>query len=706
MSDVLPAKPRRARLGLSAKLYMAIGGAVTLTLAASVVAWFAFVELGQHQRRITREHIPSIADSLRLAGQSNLIAATAPALASAATEPERQMAITALRRQGKALEELIGRLAIQITRQTVATEDHALITAIGKAATSLRTLLERLDRSVSQQLALRAELAARIDEGAVLHRELIEELTPLLDDATLYLATGFRSLYDQAPQPPEMRFNERTILTYAAMSDLSIDANLIGVLLAEATDLQDATLIPPLIDRFQSAADRFEAALNTIGAGGLLSVKTLSDELIELGLGPDNVYALRRALLNEAASSEALVAEAHTQVAGLTERVDTLVGHVEARTTQAVAASNRAIDIGETVLLTLNIVSILGAFLIGWFYVRRQITAPVVRITDAAAAFEAGRYDPGSLAPVRERGDELGDLARTFSAMAAEVQTRTETLDRLVAERTRELNDKNALLEEANQRMDAELSIARSLQAAMLPQRLPENPGYAGKATMVPAREMGGDFYDFFSLGRNRVGLVIADVSGKGVPAAFFMAISRTILQSSARDSRSAGECLAATNDLLCEQNPLELFVTAFYGILDLETGELTFANAGHNPPLVAPKDGAVTQLAPTGGVAMGVMPGLPYAERTVTLAPGDTLILYTDGISEAMDLDGREFTEARLIGSIAESHRESVEIVMSSLISAVHRFVGDAPQSDDITCLIVRYKGPPPADAYREAAE
>ena len=183
------------------------------------------------------------------------------------------------------------------------------------------------------------------------------------------------------------------------------------------------------------------------------------------------------------------------------------------------------------------------------------------------------------------------------------------------------------------------------------------------------------------------------------------MAISRTILQGSARERRTAGTCLADTNDLLCQQNPLDLFVTAFYGILDLDTGELSYANAGHNPPLLAREDGTVSHLPGTGGIAMGVMPGVAYAEGRTTLAAGDTLLLYTDGISEAMDRDGREFTEARLVGSLSQSHRQSVEIVMSSLIDAVSRFVGDAPQSDDITCLIVRYKGPPPAD-YREAAE
>jgi len=698
-------RPRRSRLGLSAKLYLAIGVAVALTLAASVVAWISFVELGQHQRRITREHIPSITDSLRLAAQSNRIAATAPALIAATSEAERDAVMGALRQQGAVLDDLIGRLGREVSGEPDAPEDQQLIAGIRRTSASLTETLDQLDQSVSRRMALRDRLAARVDHAADLHRALIEQLTPLLDDATLYLVTGYRALTDARPQPAESRFSERTLLTYAAMTQLSIEANLIGGLIAESTDLQDAALLPPLVERFQSAADRFERAIGVIGPGGLQSVQDTADELIAIGLGSDNVYELRRRLLLEQKVGDALVEQARSVATMLARQVDSLVGHVEARTEAAVAASNRAIDIGEKLLLVLNAMSIIGALAIGWGYVRRQITAPVVRITDAAAAFEAARYDPESLAPVRNRRDELGDLARTFTRMAAEVQARTDTLDRLVEERTRELNDKNALLEAANRRMDAELAIARTLQAAMLPQRLPENPRYTGKATMVPAREMGGDFYDFFPVGENRVGLVIADVSGKGVPAAFFMAISRTILQGSARERRTAGLCLSDTNDLLCEQNPLDLFVTAFYGILDLETGELSYANAGHNPPLLVGGDGAVTPLPGTGGVAMGVMPGLSYVEGRQRLRPGDTLILYTDGISEAMDREGREFTEARLIGSLDESHRQSVEVMMTTLIEAVSEFVGDAPQSDDITCLIVRYKGPPPAERL-EAAE
>jgi sigma-B regulation protein RsbU (phosphoserine phosphatase) len=225
---------------------------------------------------------------------------------------------------------------------------------------------------------------------------------------------------------------------------------------------------------------------------------------------------------------------------------------------------------------------------------------------------------------------------------------------------------------------------------------MPKHPSYSGRAIMRPARELGGDFYDFFVIGEDEIGLVIADVSGKGVPAAFFMAISRTVLQSSAREGRSAGDCLAETNSILCEQNPLDMFVTVFYGILNLRTGELSYANGGHNPPIIVRESGEVAELPVTGGIAMGIMPGFSYDQGSLKLDKGDTLFLYTDGISEAMDTEGREFTVDRLVASLSESHRQSLDIVVSNVTDAVSRFVGDAPQHDDITYLVVRYKGPP----------
>jgi sigma-B regulation protein RsbU (phosphoserine phosphatase) len=335
----------------------------------------------------------------------------------------------------------------------------------------------------------------------------------------------------------------------------------------------------------------------------------------------------------------------------------------------------------------------------------RRITRPVVRLTRAAAEVDARTFQPESLDDMARSRDELGHLAGVFQKMAREVQAREEHLEGLVRARTRDLEEKNAQLEAAKARMESELDIARTLQATILPQRMPVHPAYSGKATMTPAQEMGGDFYDFFPLGRERLALVIADVSGKGVPAAFFMAISRTILQSNAHDIAAPGDCLARVNDALCEQNPLDLFVTVFYGVLDLRTGDLRYANGGHNPPLRLLRDGAVEELPRTGGMALGVMDGMPYTEASVTLQVDDTLFLYTDGISEAMNAAGQEFTERRLSAVLAEAQGEAVDLVLQRVTDAVQAFVGAAPQSDDITCLVLRYRGWP-EDGRNDAGE
>jgi class 3 adenylate cyclase len=429
---------RRPRLGLSVKLYAAIGGAVALTLAASVVAWISFVELGQLQRRITREHIPSITDSLRLAQQSALIAATAPTLVAASNEVERRHMMVALRHQQDIIVGLTNDLERDAARATDPGIPPHLISEIRAASGDLFGVLDRLDQSVGRQLELKAALAERHGQAVEAHRRLIESLAPFLDDATLFLVTGYRSIEDVVPVPPGVRNSPQALLEYAAIAQLGIEGNLIGGLLAEAANLPDDNLIPPLRERFVAAADRFRTALRDAG-GEDLELGSIAETLIGLGEGAGGIFEPRRELLVEARSAEALAGDARRIAARLTGDVDRLVEGVEARTTDAVEASNRAIDVGGTLLLLLNAVSILGALLIGWLYVARHITAPVVRITDAAAAFEELRFAPESLSSVRNRQDELGELARTFTRMAGEVQTRTETLDRLVAERTSEL---------------------------------------------------------------------------------------------------------------------------------------------------------------------------------------------------------------------------------------------------------------------------
>ncbi len=328
----------------------------------------------------------------------------------------------------------------------------------------------------------------------------------------------------------------------------------------------------------------------------------------------------------------------------------------------------------------------------------RRIVQPVTALTTAAAEVDTDTlsFAPETLDPVAGRRDELGTLVRVFQNMVRQVQAREEYLESMVRARTRDLEESNAQLERAKERMESELKIAHALQGAILPKTLPDSPSFSGHALMTPAREMGGDFYDFFMLDDGRLSVVMADVSGKGVPAAFFMAIARTVMRAAAARHPDPGPCLEEVNDAICEQNPQDLFVTLFYGILDPKTGEFVYANAGHNPPFVVKRPGDVLALPMTGGMAVGVMPGLPYSEDKTTLAPGDTMFLYTDGITEAMNADEEEFTEARLEAVLADGHALPVDAVLTNVTSAVVEFVAGAEQSDDITCIVLRYDGEP----------
>ncbi len=324
----------------------------------------------------------------------------------------------------------------------------------------------------------------------------------------------------------------------------------------------------------------------------------------------------------------------------------------------------------------------------------RHIVRPVTALTRGAEEMDRGSFDPASLDAVARQKDELGNLARVFRTMAREVQNREQHLEGLVRDRTADLRRKNEQLEAARQRVDEELRIARALQGAILPRPIPEHDAYIGHALMTPAQELGGDFYDCFRLPDGRLGVVMADVSGKGVPAAFFMAISRTVTRAAAQEHSAAGRCLHDVNEAICAQNPHDLFVTLFYGILDPASGRFDYANAGHNAPFVIGVDGEIRELPPTGGIVVGIMPGLDYAERSTSLVPGDTLFLYTDGISEAMNGDGDAFEEERLKRVLAQASAAPLPVMVDNVTEAVEAFVGDAPQSDDITCLVVRYLG------------
>jgi len=242
-----------------------------------------------------------------------------------------------------------------------------------------------------------------------------------------------------------------------------------------------------------------------------------------------------------------------------------------------------------------------------------------------------------------------------------------------------------------------ELDVARTMQQSILPTRFPSRPDLQLGGRMLPAREVGGDFYDFFWLDRHRIGLVIADVSDKGVPAALFMAVARTLLRATAAGLDSPAACLAATNDHLAEDNEQMMFVTVFYGILETASGVLTYASGGHPPPVMLGPDGGIIALEASGGMALGVSPQVRYTDRRQRLDPGSTLILYTDGVTEALDPANNEFTDERLIQALDGGQDLAIDALISRVICAVQGFADSAPQADDLTVLALRYRGATP---------
>jgi sigma-B regulation protein RsbU (phosphoserine phosphatase) len=242
-----------------------------------------------------------------------------------------------------------------------------------------------------------------------------------------------------------------------------------------------------------------------------------------------------------------------------------------------------------------------------------------------------------------------------------------------------------------------ELDLAASIQQSILPRRFPpfqQRQDFELFAAMIPARDVGGDFYDFFLVDPDHLGFLIADVSGKGIPAALFMAICRTLLKSAALNGLSPAECLQRANRQICLDNGSEMFVTVFYGLLDTRSGAVEYCNAGHNPPYVLRAGGAAEELAPTGDTVLGVFDGLTYHQASLQLAAGDSLLLYTDGVTEAMNEARELFSDRRLADYLAAARAATPQALIDGMVDAVAQFTGAATRSDDLTALALRYCG------------
>ena len=257
-------------------------------------------------------------------------------------------------------------------------------------------------------------------------------------------------------------------------------------------------------------------------------------------------------------------------------------------------------------------------------------------------------------------------------------------------------NARLAELEQAERLHAKELEHAAMIQRAMLPSDFPpfpDHPEFQLHASMTPAREVGGDLFDFFLLDDGQLGFVVGDVSGKGAPAALFMAVTRTLLRATASLQGSPGECLTYLNDALVEQNSSEMFVTMFYGVLDTATGRLQFANGGHEPPYLTGL-GAARAVRDKSGPILGLFPGTHYRTHSEQLARGEAILLYTDGVTEAMNRQSEFFGRGRLEAYLAAQGQAPAEELILGLNAALQQFAGGAPQADDITLLALRYLG------------
>lgn len=313
-------------------------------------------------------------------------------------------------------------------------------------------------------------------------------------------------------------------------------------------------------------------------------------------------------------------------------------------------------------------------------FLYREVLLPILAITDEAKRFADSNTPSDKLSAIN-KNDEIGVLAKAVGKMETDIVEYVENLTLVTAEK---------------ERIGAELSIATQIQANMLPGIFPAFPDkteFDIYATMNPAKEVGGDFYDFFMVDDRHLAVVMADVSGKGVPAALFMVIGKTLIKDHTQPGRDLGDVFTEVNDLLCESNSEGLFITAFEGVLDLVSGEFTFVNAGHEIPFICKKDGSYEPYKIRAGFVLAGMEGIRYKCGTMQLSPGDRLFQYTDGVTEATDKDGRLYGMGRLGEILTQNAALPPMELLGKIKEDIDVFVGDAPQFDDITMLCLEYR-------------
>ena len=333
------------------------------------------------------------------------------------------------------------------------------------------------------------------------------------------------------------------------------------------------------------------------------------------------------------------------------------------------------------------ILMIIVAMILTVLLLHRIATKPLTKLAEAASAFapdENGEYNEDNILKLDyiKSKDEIGALGREINSMQTRIVEGTKNLTRMTSER---------------EKIKTELDMAASIQLSALPSVFPAFPDrkeFDIYASMTPAKEVGGDFYDFFLVDDNHLCLVMADVSGKGVPAALFMMASKIIIEHNAMKGLSPAQILQITNDAICRKNPEDMFVSVWLGILEISTGRLVASNAGHEYPVITNEKNEYELMKDKHGFVIGGMEGSKYTDYELTLWPGDKLFIYTDGVPEATDAQEELFGNERMIETLNKEKDAPPKKLLENVSAAVNEFVKDAEQFDDLTMLCLEYKG------------
>lgn len=331
-------------------------------------------------------------------------------------------------------------------------------------------------------------------------------------------------------------------------------------------------------------------------------------------------------------------------------------------------------------MLLISLVIIVLTLLCYVQFVRWVVTVPIGKL----AKFTKDITDSGKFECQRieiNTKDEIEDLGNSFNIMMIEIERYIDNLSKVTAEK---------------ERIGAELDVAKHIQASMLPcifPAFPEHPEIDIRATMTPAKEVGGDFYDFFLVDHNHLAMVMADVSGKGVPAALFMVIAKTLIKNVTQTGLSPKAVLEKVNNQLCENNEAEMFVTVWLGILEIPTGHMVCANAGHEYPVIKRWENNYELLKDKHGFVLAGMEGARYSEYEIALQPGDKIYLYTDGVVEATDGENQLYGTERMLHALNTNKDAGSEEILIKMKEDIDFFVGEAPQFDDITMLSLTFK-------------